>query len=77
LLADGSSVTYWYAWKSGPRLRGKPGTSEFITSYNEDCAQKKAPPRGQLQRILNEYQDSSDFTIWRSGRAMTMSGRSS
>ena len=34
-LADGTSKTYWYAWKGGPRLIGEPGTPEFIASYNE------------------------------------------
>jgi hypothetical protein len=24
-LADGSLVTYWYAWKGGPRLKGELG----------------------------------------------------
>ena len=61
-LADGSSVTYYYAWKGGPRLRGQPGTPEFIASYNEAAATKKAPAHGLLQRILNEYQASTDFT---------------
>ncbi len=28
-LADGSTVTYFYAWKGGPRLPGKPGDPEL------------------------------------------------
>ena len=43
-LADGTLRTYWYAWKSGPPLRGKPGTPEFIASYNEAAARKFRPP---------------------------------
>jgi hypothetical protein len=31
-LADGTERTYWYPWKGGPRLRGEPGTPEFIAS---------------------------------------------
>ena len=31
---DGSSVTYWYAWKGGPSLPGKPGSPEFVAAYN-------------------------------------------
>jgi hypothetical protein len=27
--------TYWYAWRGGPRLRGEPGSPEFMASYNE------------------------------------------
>ena len=34
-LADGTVVTYYYAWKGGPPLRGEPGTPEFIASDNE------------------------------------------
>jgi len=48
-LADGTWRTYWYAWKGGPPLRGEPGTPEFIVSYNEAVAKRKAelapPPR--------------------------------
>lgn len=34
-LADGTSATYYYAWKGGPRLKGEPGTPEFLASYHE------------------------------------------
>jgi len=27
--------SYYYAWRGGPRLRGEPGTPEFMASYNE------------------------------------------
>ena len=33
-LATGQIVTYFYAWKGGPRLDGEPGTAEFLASYN-------------------------------------------
>jgi hypothetical protein len=60
-LADGTVKTFWYAWKSGPPLRGEPGTPEFIASYNEAVAQKVAPARGTLLSILQQYQASQDF----------------
>jgi integrase len=60
-LADGTRRTYWYAWKSGPPLRGEPGTPEFIASYNEACARKVVPPRGTLLSVLQAYQASEDF----------------
>ena len=53
--------TYWYAWKSGPPLRGEPGTPEFIASYNEAVARKVTPPRGSLLILLQKYQASEDF----------------
>jgi len=61
-LADGRSVTYWYAWKGGPRLDGEPGTAEFIASYNAAVARKVSPPTGVLLSVLHGYQLSTDFT---------------
>lgn len=61
-LADGTLRTYWYAWKGGPPLRGEPGTPEFIASYNEAAARKVVLPRGTLLSILQQYQESEDFT---------------
>jgi integrase len=60
-LADGSSKTYWWAWKGGPPLRGEPGTPEFIASYNEAVAAKIVQPCGTLLSLLLQYQDSGDF----------------
>jgi integrase len=60
-LADGTTKTYWYAWKGGPRLTGEPGTPEFIASYNEAAAQKVKIPAGCLLSLLQAYQASDDF----------------
>jgi integrase len=60
-LADGSRRTYWYAWKGGPPLCGKPGTPEFTASYNEACARKVTPSTGKLLSVLQAYQASDDF----------------
>jgi hypothetical protein len=43
-LADGRVVVYWYAWKSGPRLPGKPGSPEFVDAYNKAIAERAQPP---------------------------------
>ena len=61
-LADGSTVTYWYAWRGGPRLRGEPGSPEFMAAYNEAVAAKIAPKADFLQSILQRYQAASEFT---------------
>jgi len=61
VLADGSTVTYWYAWKGGPRLRGQPGDPEFVVSYHEAIAQRRTPPAGVLLSILQGYQRSAEF----------------
>ena len=60
-LADGRSVTYWYAWKGGPRLPGKPGDPEFVAAYNEAVASKVMPKRGVLLSIMQGYQASPAF----------------
>jgi integrase len=60
-LADGTVKTFYYAWKSGPALRGEPGSLEFVASYNEAVAQKVVPPTGQLLSLLQRYQASDDF----------------
>jgi hypothetical protein len=60
-LADGTRRTYYYAWKGGPPLRGKPGSPEFVASYNEAVARKVVPPRGTLLSVLQGYQASEDF----------------
>src|SRR6516225_7539106 len=60
-LADGSVKTYYWAWKGGPPLRGKPGSPEFIASYNEAVAQKVASPTGTLLALLFQFQESAEF----------------
>jgi integrase len=60
-LADGTRRTYWYAWKGGPPLRGKPGTPEFVASYNEAAVRKVASAQGVLLALLQGYQASEDF----------------
>jgi integrase len=62
-LADGTRKTYWYAWKGkgAPRLRGEPGSQEFIASYFEAIRTKTAAPEGRLLRLLHEYQRSQNF----------------
>src|SRR5262249_37681070 len=67
-LADGTSKTYWYAWKGGPALRGEPGSPEFIASYNEAAATKKVPPTGVLLALLFRFQDSAEFQFGISAR---------
>ena len=60
-LADGSTVTYYYAWKGGPRLPGKPGSSEFLDAYNQIISEKSKQPEGVLLSILRNYQESQKF----------------
>jgi integrase len=60
-LADGRTEVYYYAWKGGPRLRGKYGSPEFHASYNEAVARKLARAPGLLMAVLQAFQRSQDF----------------
>jgi integrase len=61
-LADGSSKTFYYAWRGGPRVHGETGTPEFIASYNEAIAGRRIKaPSGTLQSLIENYQQSQKF----------------
>jgi integrase len=51
--------TYYYAWRGGPRLRGEPGTPEFLASYEE--AYKRIPDRRRFRSVVVLYRDSDEF----------------
>ncbi|GGD42455.1 tyrosine-type recombinase/integrase [Aureimonas glaciei] len=61
-LADGSVVTYFYAWKGGPRIEGKPGSPEFMAAYNAAVARKLPATTNVIHGLLRKFQESSDFT---------------
>jgi integrase len=60
-LADGPRVTYYYAWRGGPRLVGEPGTPDFIASYNAAVATRRLAPSGRLNKLIDTYLDSTEF----------------
>ena len=60
-LADGTVKTYYWAWKGGPALPGKPGDPEFMAAYNEAVARRVTPPQAELQSVLLGYQASAEF----------------
>lgn len=60
-LANGQKVYYFYAWKGGPRLPGKPGDAAFVAAYNAAVATKTRPPQDLLLSVLTDYQASRHF----------------
>ena len=60
-LADGSTVTYHYAWRGGPRLPGLPGSPEFLAAYNVAIADARPKSNETLSKILDLYLDSQAF----------------
>ena len=53
--------TYWYAWRGGPRLRGEPGTPEFMASYNEAVESRRAPDKSRFRFIVSDYKASAEY----------------
>ena len=53
--------TYYYAWRGGPRLRGSPGSPEFITSYQEAHANARAPDLARFHSLILLYKTSQEF----------------
>ena len=53
--------TYWYAWRGGPRLRGQPGSPEFMASYNEAIENRRLPEPGRFRALVTLYRASPDF----------------
>lgn len=65
-LADGSTTTYYYAWKGGPRLTGALGSPEFIASYNVAVAEAAADRRLRhrkewLRTVIDDYLNSAEY----------------
>lgn len=52
---------YHYAWRGGPRLKGAPGSPEYIASYRDAHAQRTAPVKGTMRELLTAYRASPDF----------------
>jgi hypothetical protein len=61
-LATGEVKTYYYAWRGGPQIRAKPGTPDFVGTYNEAHAQLRQPRAGTLMTIIAQYKASPEFT---------------
>ena len=53
--------TYYYAWRGGPRLRGEPGSPEFIASYNEAVEQLRALDESRFRFVVADYKGSADY----------------
>jgi integrase len=59
--AGGKKRPYWYAWRRGPRLRGEPGSPEFIASYFEAVASRHTPHPGYFRSVVVRYRGSAEY----------------
>lgn len=55
-LADGSIREYFYAWRGGPALPGKPGSPEFLRAL-ADIRERHAAPNS-LEWLIERYRSS-------------------
>lgn len=49
---------YWYAWRGpplGPRLRGEPGSPEFLASFNEAIENRRTPDHSRFRALVTVY----------------------
>lgn len=53
--------TYWYAWRGGPRLRGEPGSPEFLASYNEAIEERRTPDKNRFRFVVVDYKGSKEY----------------
>ena len=59
--ATAKGRVYYYAWRGGPRLRGKPGSPEFVTSYQEAHENRRTPDSGRFRSLITLYKTSQDY----------------
>lgn len=52
---------YHYAWRGGPRLKGSPGSPEYIASYQEEHAKRTAPAKGTVRGLVQAYKASPEY----------------
>ncbi len=58
--ATAKGRTYYYAWRGGPRLRGEPGSPEFMVYYNEAIESHRLPDAGRFRSLVVLYKASAD-----------------
>lgn len=52
---------YFYAWRGGPRLLGKPGSPEFIASYQEAHDRLRRPDPNRFRSAVVGYKASTAY----------------
>ena len=62
-LVSGETRVYHYAWRGGPRLRGEPGSAEFVADYRKamDDSGRGGSRRGAVGGLIDAYLASPDF----------------
>src|SRR5258708_20873307 len=61
-LSTGEIKTYYYAWRGGPQIKGRPGTPEFVREFHEAHASVRQPRAGTFMTIISRYKAAPEFT---------------
>ncbi|MEH2564096.1 tyrosine-type recombinase/integrase [Bradyrhizobium sp. AZCC 2289] len=61
MMRDGSRKTYWYHRATGKRLRGQPGSSEFISDFALAESTMSSRTAGTLAGLIRAYTLSEEF----------------
>jgi len=54
---------YYYAWRGGPRLRGEPGSPEFMASYQAAIENRRTPDTGRFRSLIALYKASEAYGL--------------
>lgn len=61
-LKGGETVTYYYAWRGGPRILSRPGTAAFVQEFARLTRERPQPQKAEtLGWLVGEYLASADF----------------
>lgn len=60
-MRDGSRKTYWYHRGTGKRLRGKPGSPEFISDFADAQRSSLDLGTGTFRGLIRDYTLSREF----------------
>lgn len=63
-LASGEVVTYYYAWRGGPRIKAKPGSLAFNAEYHKRLREREKLPgsaAGSLSELIDAYTKSAAY----------------
>lgn len=61
-LKGGTQALYYYAWRGGPRLKSKPGTTAFLHEFIRLTKDRvKEQPAETLGWLAEQYHSSADF----------------
>ena len=52
---------YYYAWRGGPRLKGQPGSPEFLASYHDAHQGRRQPSGDQFRTVICAYRGSPEY----------------